>query len=182
MDKPLKPWIVEKEEVAFKHPFMEVKLQQLRLPDGRIIPDWPIINIRDYINVVAVNGAGKILIIEGYKHGIGRSSWQIVGGYIDAGEDPLTAAKRELMEETGLATDDWTPLGSFIVDANRRAAQATFFLATNCQQVAEPDNEDLEEYSLHWQGKDEVMMALKDGRIQSLGYATPLALAFLHLG
>ncbi|MFK7801254.1 MAG: NUDIX hydrolase [Anaerolineae bacterium] len=182
MDKPIKPWIVEKEEVAFKHPFMEVKLQQVRLPDNRVIPDWPIVSLRNYINVVAINRAGKILIIEGYKHGIGRSSWQILGGYVDEGEEPLAAAKRELLEETGLASHEWTPLGSFVADANRRASHASFFLATNCERVAEPDNEDLEEYLMHWQTKDEVLHALRDGRVQCLGYATPLALAFLRLG
>ncbi|MFT7583998.1 MAG: ADP-ribose pyrophosphatase [Cellvibrionaceae bacterium] len=180
MDKLNKRWIVEKEQVAFKHPFMEVKLQQVRLPDNRIIPDWPIVSIRDYINVVAVDGAGKILIIEGYKHGIGRSSWQILGGYIDPGEEPLAAAKRELMEETGLTSDEWAPLGSFIIDANRRASQATFFVATNCRQVAEPDNQDLEDYVLRWESKSEVLSALQDGRIEGIGYVTPLALAFTY--
>ena len=180
MEMPIKPWIIEKEEVAFKHPFMEVKLQQVRLPDDRVIPDWPIVSLRDYINVVALDEAGKVLIIEGYKHGVGRSSWQILGGYVEQGEDPLAAAKRELLEETGLASDEWTPLGTFIADANRRASQATFFLANNCKKISEPDNDDLEEYTLHWQTQEEVQKALKDGRIEVLGYAAPLALAFLH--
>lgn len=179
MKMPHKPWIVEKEEAAFKHPFMEVTLQQLRLPDNTVIPDWPIVSLRDYINVVALDETGKILIIEGYKHGVGRSNWQILGGYVESGEDPLAAAKRELLEETGLASDHWTPLGSFIADANRRASQATFFLATHCRKVAEPNNDDLEEYTLHWHTQDEVKAALKDGRIAVLGYAAPLALAFL---
>ena len=182
METQHKPWIVEKEEVAFKHPFMEVTLQQVRLPDNRVIPDWPIVSLRDYINVVALDGAGKVLIIEGYKHGVGRSSWQILGGYTEDGEDPLAAAKRELLEETGLVSNEWLPLGTFIADANRRASKATFFLATNCTKVAEPDNDDLEEYTLHWHTQEEVKAALNDGRIQVLGYATPLALAFLQIG
>ncbi len=79
-----------------------------------------------------------------------------------------------------MISDEWTPLGSFVADANRRASKADFYLATNCEQVAEPDNEDLEEYTMHWQTKAEVLKALKDGRIQGLSYAAPLALAFLH--
>jgi len=181
MDQSVTPWIVEEEELVFNHPFIDIKLQRVRLPDNRVIPDWPIVHTGDYINVVVINRAGKILIIEGYKHGIGRSSWQIMGGYVDKGEEPLTAAKRELLEETGLASDRWTSLGSFIVDANRRIGEATFFIAEDCYKVAEPDNDDLEEYTMHWQSKNEVIKALKDGRIQSLGYATPLALAFLYM-
>ena len=181
MDKPIHPWIVEKEEVAFKHPFMEVRLQRLRLPDGRLIPDWPLVSLRDYINVVAVDKGGKFLIIEGYKHGIGRSSWQILGGYIEEDEAPLTAAKRELLEEAGLASDEWHDLGSYIVDANRRGGRANFFLATNCREVALPDSGDLEAYTIHWRSKDELIAALADGKIEGLSYAAPLALALLHL-
>ena len=172
-------WKVEKEEVAFKHPFMEVKLQQVRLPDGQVIPDWPIVNLRNYINVVAFDDAGKVLIIEGYKHGIGRSSWQIMGGYIELGEDPLTAAKRELLEETGLQSDDWHFLGHYVADANRRASEATFFMARNCRKIAEPDHGDLEDYSIKWVDVDVATQALFDGRIIGIGYATPLALALL---
>ena len=174
-------WIVEKEEVAFKHPFMEVALQQLRLPDGRVIPDWPIVSLRNFINVIALNESEEFLIIKGYKHGIGRSNWQVLGGYIDAGEDALTAAKREMMEETGMVSEDWQPLGTFIIDANRRASEATFFLAQNCRQIAEPNNDDLEAYTLHWHSKREVEAALFDGNMCGLTYASAVALAFLKL-
>lgn len=175
-------WKVGKEKVAFKHPFMQVKFQEVILPNGQVIPDWPIVNLRNYINVVAFNRAGKVLIIEGYKHGIGRSSWQIMGGYIEEGEEPLTAAKRELLEETGLHSDEWEPLGDFfIADANRRGSEATFFMAKNCVQVAEPDSGDLEDYSMKWVPADVAKQALYDGRVIGMGYATPLALALLKI-
>ena len=174
-------WIVEKEEAVFKHPFMQVNLQQVRLPDQTVIPDWPIVNLRNYINVVVLDEDQNFLIIKGYKHGIGRLNWQILGGYIDPGEDALTAAKRELMEETGLESHDWTPLGTFIVDANRRASEGTFFIAKNCKKVAEPDYNDLEDYAIEWHPKEEVAIALHDGRIAGMSYAAPIAMALLML-
>ncbi|MEM8858144.1 MAG: NUDIX hydrolase, partial [Chloroflexota bacterium] len=133
----------------------------------------------DYINVVAFDETGKVLIIDGYKHGIGESSWQIVGGYIEPDEYPLAAAKRELLEETGLMSDEWEGLGHYILDANRRASRASFYVARNCRQVTEPDGGDLEDYSLHWIDVADVQRALYDGRIKGIGYATPLALALL---
>ncbi|MEM9773575.1 MAG: NUDIX hydrolase [Chloroflexota bacterium] len=175
-------WKVGKEEVAFKHPFMQVNLQEVYLPSGQVISDWPIVNLRNYINVVAFDRTGKVLIIDGYKHGIGRSSWQIMGGYVEEGEDPLVAAKRELLEETGLESDQWEPLGTFIGDANRRASEATFFIARNCVKVAEPDSGDLEDYVMRWVLAEEVQQALYDGRIAGISYAAPLALALLRKG
>jgi ADP-ribose pyrophosphatase len=128
-----------------------------------------------------VNEDGLIMILEGYKHGIGRSSWQVVGGYLEPGEEPLAAAQRELLEETGYQSDDWTFLGSYIVDANRRAGQATFFLAQNACQIAPPDHDDLETFTVRWESVEEVKAALGDGRIQGISYATALALGLHQL-
>ena len=47
---------------------------------------------------VVTNGDGKILVVS--QHG---TSWSLPKGHIDPGEDPLTAAKREIQEESGIA-------------------------------------------------------------------------------
>jgi len=174
-------WIVEKQEVAFKHPFMQVTVQQVRLPDNRVIPDWPIVSLRNYINVIALNPAGEFLILKSYKHGIGRSNWQVLGGYIDPGEDALSAAKREMLEETGMVSDSWLELGTWIVDANRRASEAAFFLARNCNQITEPNNDDLEDYTVHWHSREEVEASIFNGEMCGLSYASALAFALLKL-
>lgn len=174
-------WTTVGRQTILSHPFLTVHMDEVALPDGRRIPDWPIVQLKNYVNVMAVNKAGEVMILEGYKHGIGASSWQVVGGYLEEGEAPLAAAQRELLEETGYQSSDWTFLGSFIVDANRRAGQATFFLARSARQVALPDDDDLEEFDLRWVSTAEVRQALHDGRVQGLGYATALALGLCRM-
>ncbi len=57
------------------------------------------------VDVLAITPDGKILVLD--QEQPGRDSFVCIpGGRIDAGEDPLTAAKRELLEETGYASDD----------------------------------------------------------------------------
>ena len=160
---------------------MQVTLQQVRLPDGRMIPDWPIVSLRNYINVIALNEDGNFLILKSYKHGIGHSNWQVLGGYIDPGEEALMAAKREMLEETGMVSEHWEHLGMYIVDANRRASEANFFLAQDCRQITEPNNDDLEDYSIHWHTREEVEEALFNGDMCGMSYASALALALLKL-
>ena len=168
-------------ESIIEHPYLNVSMQQVRLPDGRIIPDWPIVHTRDYVNVFVLDEANRALIMVGYKHGLGHSNWQVLGGYLEAGEDALLAAKREMLEETGYASDDWQHLGSFVVDANRRVGVGHFYLARNARQVAPPNYDDLEAFEVRWVALEEVQQALSDGRVGIISYAVNMALALLAL-
>ncbi|MGA7731738.1 MAG: NUDIX hydrolase [Chloroflexia bacterium] len=160
-----------------EHPFLRVYMEHVRLPDGRVIEDWPIVGARDYVMVVARNPTGEMLILEGYKHGLGRSSWQVVGGYIEVGEEPLQTAKRELLEEAVYASDDWAHLGTFVVDANRRASWAHIFLARNARPATKPESDDLERTELKWVPVQEAASALSDGRVGIISSAVAIALA-----
>ncbi|HEY0070398.1 MAG TPA: NUDIX hydrolase [Chloroflexia bacterium] len=174
-------WEVLGSEPVIDHPFLKVRMQQVRLPDGRVIPDWPFVHTREYVNVFVLNEAGEALILEGYKHGLGRSSWQMVGGYLEEGEDPLLAAQREMREETGYASDDWRHLGSFVVDANRHVGTGHFYLARDARSVARPEHDDLEGFEIRWVSLEEVGRALRDGRVGIISYGVNIALALLAL-
>ena len=174
-------WDVLGSEPVLAHPFLRVEMQQVRLPDGRIISDWPIVHTRDYADVAVQNEAGQIMVLEGYKHGPGRSSWQAPGGYLEPGEAPLDAIKRELLEETGYHSDNWESLGSFVVDANRRVGVGHFFLARNAERTAAPDHNDLEGFEIKWVSMDELKQALSSERIAIMSSATNFALALLAL-
>jgi ADP-ribose pyrophosphatase len=170
-------WKVVKSQQVVDNPYTQVFMQSLELPDGRLIEDWPIIQTLDYVNALVLNDAGEAMILEGYKHGLGRSSWQVVGGYLEPDEQPLAAIQRELLEETGYASEDWVHLGSFIVDANRRVGEGHFYLARNARKMTESNHDDLEYFDLCWVSLDRLKVALQDGRVGVLSYAINISLA-----
>jgi ADP-ribose pyrophosphatase len=170
-------WKVTKSQQVVDNPYTQVFVQSLELPDVRLIEDWPIIQTLDYVNALVLNDDGEAMILEGYKHGLGRSSWQVVGGYLEPDEEPLAAIKRELLEETGFASEHWDHLGSFTVDANRRVGEGHFFLVRNAKKVTEPNHDDLEYFDLRWVSLDTLKVALRDGRVGALSYAINISLA-----
>jgi ADP-ribose pyrophosphatase len=131
--------------------------------------------------IVPVNNENKIGLIRSYKHGLRAIDIQPPAGYIDEGEDPLETAKRELLEETGVISEHWQSLGSYVIAGNRGAGMAHFFLATECEQVAEPDPGDLEAQEVLWVPISEVRQCWEAGDYAQLSTSAILGLALSRL-
>ncbi len=162
--------------------FLKVEYHEVELPDGTVIPDWPWVVTPDYINVVLINEEGQFVCFRQTKYAVEGTSLAIVGGYLDSGEDGLTAAKREVLEETGFEASDWIALGSFPVDGNRGAGIAHFFLAQDARKVQEIKADDLEEQEMLLLSRAEVEAALHKGEFKVLPWAAIVALALNRLG
>jgi len=66
------------------------------------------------VSIAAIDDDGNVVLIHQYRHAIGYRIWELPAGLVDhLGEDPLDAAKRELVEEVGLTAEHW----SVLVDA-----------------------------------------------------------------
>ncbi len=174
-------WETLSSESAIDHPFLKVTMDTVLLPGGKVIEDWPTVHAGDYVNVLVVESDGKALIAEGYRHGGKRVTWQTIGGYLEKGEDPLSAAQRELLEEAGMECRQWRHLSSFVVDANRHVGTGHFFLGFGPKEVQEPDSGDLEAYTLKWVSVVELKRALWDGRLNVMSYGVNVAMALLAL-
>lgn len=161
--------------------FLAVESHQVELPDGRVISDWPWLVTPSFINVIAITPEGKFLCFRQTKYAVEGVTLAPVGGYLEPGENPLEAAKRELWEETGYTATDWAKLGEFAVDANRGAGIAHFFLARNATFHSKQESDDLEEQELILLSASELKAALLMGEFKALPWVAVVALALVHL-
>jgi len=178
----MKPWTTLARRTILNHSkYLTVESHTVELPDGRVIEDWPWLITPDYVNVVAVTEEGLFPLFRQTKYAVEGISLAPVGGYLEPGEDPLAAARRELLEEMGYDAPDWTPLGQYAVDGNRGAGTAYLYLARGARQVAAPSSDDLEEQELLSLSRAEVEAALLAGEFKVLGWAAAIALALQAL-
>ena len=70
-----------------------------------------VLETHDWVNIVALTPEGKILVVKQFRLGIQAVTTETPAGVMEKGEEPQAAAMRELEEETGYTTDDWTYLG-----------------------------------------------------------------------
>ena len=101
--------------------------------------------------------------------------------FLEAGEDPLAGAQRELLEETGYEAAEWISLGSYRVDANRGAGIAYFFLALDAHRVTEANADDLEEQELLLLTRAEMEAAVASRQFRVLPWITIVALALAQM-
>ncbi|MDL4812919.1 NUDIX hydrolase [Actinomadura opuntiae] len=93
-------WTVHGERTIYDSPWMDVRLADVELPDGRRF-DHHLVRVRPAAGVAAVDGAGRVLLIWRHRFITGAWGWEIPGGRVEDGEDPAESAARELVEETG---------------------------------------------------------------------------------
>jgi ADP-ribose pyrophosphatase len=102
----IKPWKIL--ETNYLHP--NIRVDKCELPNGHILTPH-ILDYDDEIMIFALTWKQEVVMIKQYRHGIREVILELPGGSVDKGESPLEAAKRELMEETGYASDTFIEVG-----------------------------------------------------------------------
>jgi 8-oxo-dGTP pyrophosphatase MutT (NUDIX family) len=178
----MKPWkTLARETILDCGRFLKVERHTIELPDGRILDDWTWVIVPDYINVLAVTPQNEFLCFRQTKYAADGLTLGPVGGMIDADEDPLTAAQRELREEMGYAAPDWVFLGKYANEANRGVSTGYLYLALNAVPVEKAASDDLEEQELLVLSRDEIRSALLAGEFKIASWAANVALALVYL-
>ena len=97
---------------------MTVRVDEVELPNGHVIPEYYVFEYPDWVNVIAIAEDGRMVLVRQYRHGIGRVSYEITAGVLEPSDaSPLAGALRELLEsgrrELGLR--ETVPASAFLV-------------------------------------------------------------------
>ena len=180
--KELRVWETLSRRTILSHnKFLTVESHTVKLPDGRMIPDWAWIIIPSAVIVLAVTAENKFLCFRQTKYAEDGITLAPVGGILEPDEIPLDAAKRELLEETGCQAEKWVSLGSHILDPNRGIATMHLFLALHAKQIAQPDSDDLEDQELLLLSRSDLENALNAGEFKILSWSAVVAMSLYYL-
>lgn len=123
------------------------------------------INSASWVNVIAKTPQGAYILVRQFRQGSRALTLEIPGGLVDEGEDPQTAAARELEEETGYRPQSIRKLGEVNPNPALFANRVHTYLAEGCTHVAEIKNDSAEETVVELRSLEELHQAVREGEV-----------------
>jgi 8-oxo-dGTP pyrophosphatase MutT (NUDIX family) len=174
---PLQIWEVLKSQYALRTKWLDVRQDTCRLPDGSMIDDYFVIERPEIVGIVAITPDNQVVFNRQYKHGLGEVVLETPAGMVDAGEDPQTAARRELEEESGYIAHELIPLGVLPASPTSQNNLYFVYLARNVKAGGKKVQHPRETIVNELIPLDQIPEKLRSGEINVLWSVAPLYLA-----
>lgn len=142
----MEKWKTRKSEKLIDNHWVKVRRDAVELPNGQSIDDFYAITINDAAAIVALDDEGNVILKNEYRYCYDCNLIEVPAGTFEENEtDGLAVAKRELLEETGYVSDNWTYLGATVESSAKLTNYMHIYFANHCRKVSGQHLDDTEE-------------------------------------
>lgn len=167
-------WELVKSEYLFNRPWLTVRRDTVRLPNGTVHPEYYVLEYPRWINVIAITRNGRFVMVRQYRHGLGVVATELCAGVVEEGEETLEAAKRELLEETGFGGGDWEL--SMVISANPGSQNnlSYCYIARGVEKLSDQHLDKTEDIEVVMMTEEEVYGMLERDELKQALMCAPL--------
>lgn len=167
-------WIKRKSDYIISNKWVRLRKDYVILPDNTEIDDFYVIERPCLVHVIAITTDNQFILERQYRYAINKDCYEICAGIIEPGETPLEAAKRELLEETGYAGDDWEPFGEYAIDPSNMTDISYAFVAKGVKKVREQKLDKTESLEVELVPREKLVELIRSNKIISGLMLAPL--------
>ena len=180
----LKKWKILQSNLVFNNQWFKIRQDAIELPNGNIIDNFFVLVRPDIALIFPVTLDKEIVFVRQYRHATGEILLELPAGSFNPEiEDPETAARRELVEETGYIPTEMIKLGTIYDNPIKDTNQIHIFLAKDVTIRGKQQLDLTEEIELELIPVSQVMNKITAGEIRVSGSiaAIVLGLKFLRI-
>ncbi|MEU7105912.1 NUDIX hydrolase [Streptomyces sp. NPDC046215] len=179
--RPGTGWTRLSTEVLHRGPHLTLHRDRVLQPHGAE-GTYEHLTLADGARVVALDGDGRVALVEDDFYPRGNRLLHLPGGGIGEGEDPRDAARRECEEETGRYPHTLRPLTVYHPMPSRTSAVTHMFLATDLGHGTARRDPTEAGMTVRWVPLDDAVRAVESGAVQEAGSVIGLLLAARLVG
>jgi 8-oxo-dGTP pyrophosphatase MutT (NUDIX family) len=133
------PWHVVSRRCVVEDEWIQLYADTCVTPAGDRIEPYYVLEGPDAVHVVALTSDDRMVLVRQYRHAAKGSVLELPGGSVDTRDTgPTSAARRELLEETGFVADELRHVFTLHVDPARNASRFHAYVALGAVEAAAP--------------------------------------------
>jgi len=165
MEKPA--WRLRASSYVVDSPYMRLRMDEVELPNGAIVPNYYVRESRGFVTVFALTAAHEVVLVRQYRYGADSIHLELPAGMLLEAEEPGDCALRELAEETGYVAERCELAAQYFPEPVRSTAQAYVYIAAGARKLRAPQPDPTECLEVELAPLATFRTMLADGRIDT---------------
>lgn len=177
----MKKWKTLSSKIPFDNKWFKVQQDTVKLPNGKIVDDYFMWKEGDIVLIVAMTKNNEVVLVKQYKHASNEVMVEVPAGYVDKENNPESAAKRELEEETGFTSKKFTHIATLTNNPTKVISNIYIYLAKDVEKTTSIKLDETEDIEVIVKPYKEVVKMILNGEIWVTGSISALFLIFKKL-
>lgn len=176
-------WTIMNSEHLVKDRWISLRADTCKMPNGKIITPYYILEYPNWVNVVAITKQKEVVLVQQYRHGSEKTLLELPsGGMEKTDSSPVEAIKRELAEETGYTGSEFIHTCTISANPANHNNLTYCFLALDVELTRDIHLDETEQIKVVLKPLNEVITSLKDNKFLQALHVSSLFHALMYMG